>query len=232
MVINVKILGMQKLTLLDYPGKVACTVFTGGCNFRCPYCHNASIALMTDSDEVTQEEFFGFLRNRVGKLDGVCITGGEPLINDDIKPFIKKIHDMGFLVKLDTNGSFPRRLKEILDEGLIDYTAMDIKNSLSRYEETIGVKTNTEKIGESIRLIMSSQIPYEFRTTVVRGFHDNNSFYEIGNLIKGAKAYYLQAFADSGNLIGSGLSGCTKAEMERFEKIASEYVETIGIRGI
>ena len=164
---------------------------------------------MTDNDEITQEEFFGFLRNRAGKLDGVCITGGEPLINDDIKPFIKKIRNMGFLVKLDTNGSFPERLKGFLDEGLIDYTAMDIKNSLSRYEETIGVKTNTEKIGESVRLIMSSKIPYEFRTTVVRGFHDDNSFYEIGKLIKGAKAYYLQAFADSGNLIGSGLSGFT-----------------------
>ena len=187
---------------------------------------------MTESNEITLEDFFGFLTKRRGKLDGVCITGGEPLINEDIKPFIKEIRSMGFSIKLDTNGSFPNRLKEILDEGLIDYAAMDIKNSPSRYEATAGVQTDTEKITESIRLIMSSDVPYEFRTTVVKGFHDDNSFHEIGKWIKGAKAYYLQAFEDSGNLIGSGLAGFAKPEMERFVKIASEYVENTAVRGI
>jgi pyruvate formate lyase activating enzyme len=227
-----KIFGLQKLTLLDYPGKVACTVFMGGCNFRCPYCHNASVVFMTENSEISQEEFFDFLKKRSGILDGVCITGGEPLLNEDIKQLMKKIRDMGYLIKLDTNGAFPERLKEIINDGLVDYIAMDIKNSFSKYEKTAGVKVDIEKIKESINTIMSSGITYEFRTTVVKGFHDDDSFHEIGKMISSANHYYLQSFVDSGNLIKDGLSGFDKSEMEYFCKIVSEYVPNAQIRGI
>ncbi len=227
----VKILGLQKLTLLDYPGKTACTVFTGGCNFRCPYCHNASVVFEIEH-AVSHDELFAFLKKRRNILDGVCITGGEPLINDDIEFLIKEIRDLGYLIKLDTNGYFPEKLEYLIGRQYIDYAAMDIKNSLPRYAQTVGVTLDTDKIKESAKILMSGNTEYEFRTTAVRELHDENSFEEIGQWLNGAKRYYLQSFVDSGNLIGSGMSGFTEAEMSNFKEIVSKYITDTELRGI
>ena len=164
--------GLQKTTLLDFPGKVACTVFTAGCNFRCPFCHNASLVTRPgDVDEISEESFFSYINKRKGILDGVCITGGEPLMSHGIEDFIRRIKQTGLLVKLDTNGAYPEKLKALLDEGLIDYVAMDIKNSREKYAMTVGLKEYPEKIEESIKLIMEKAPDYEFRTTVVKELH-------------------------------------------------------------
>lgn len=227
----VKILGLQKLTLLDYPGKTACTVFTGGCNFRCPYCHNASVVFEIEH-AVSHDELFAFLKKRRNILDGVCITGGEPLINDDIEFLIKEIRDLGYLIKLDTNGYFPEKLEYLIGRQYIDYAAMDIKNSLPRYAQTVGVTLDTDKIKESAKILMSGNTEYEFRTTAVRELHDENSFEEIGQWLNGAKRYFLQSFVDSGNLIGSGMSGFTEAEMSNFKEIVSKYITDTELRGI
>lgn len=227
----VKILGLQKLTLLDYPGKTACTVFTGGCNFRCPYCHNASVVFEIEH-AVSHDELFAFLKKRRNILDGVCITGGEPLINDDIEFLIKEIRDWGYLIKLDTNGYFPEKLEYLIGRQYIDYAAMDIKNSLPRYAQTVGVTLDTDKIKESAKILMSGNTEYEFRTTAVRELHDENSFEEIGQWLNGAKRYFLQSFVDSGNLIGSGMSGFTEAEMSNFKEIVSKYITDTELRGI
>lgn len=226
-----KILGLQKMTLLDYPSKVACTVFLGGCNFRCPFCHNASVVLM-NNEEISTEEFFSFLEKRKKLLDGVCITGGEPLVNGDTEDFIAKIHKMGYLVKLDTNGSFPERLKKLIDGGLIDYIAMDIKNSAENYEKTAGVEINNDAIDESIRIIKESGVPYEFRTTVVKGLHTDEDFRKIGERIKGAEAYYLQKFRNSEDLLGGKFEEFSDEDMERFAEIVSQYVKNTQLRGM
>ncbi len=225
-----KILGLQKMTLLDYPSKVACTVFLGGCNFRCPFCHNASVVFMADCEEISKEELFAFLKKRQGLLDGVCITGGEPLINDDIYDFMREIRAMGYLIKLDTNGSFPEKLKYIIDEKTADYIAMDIKSSPESYSAAAGVDTDIDKINKSIDLIMSCGIPYEFRTTVVKGIHTAEDFAKIGERIKGARAYYLQTFKDSGNLIGGGFESFSAEEMSGFKNLLLPYVPNTQIR--
>lgn len=197
--------GLQKLTLLDYPEHVACTVFTVGCNFRCPFCHNSSLVLpgkVNEEGTVKEEEFFKFLDKRQGLLEGVAITGGEPLLQPDIKEFIKKIRAKGYLVKLDTNGSFPDRLKEILDEGLVDYVAMDIKSNLEAYGPVCGLKDPpVDRLQRSIEILRSAGIPYEFRTTVIDELHDEDVFEKIGELIEGEERYFLQRFEDSGELI-------------------------------
>lgn len=226
-----KILGLQKMTLLDYPSKVACTVFLGGCNFRCPFCHNASVVLM-NNEEISREELFSFLQKRKQLLDGVCVTGGEPLINDDIEEFIAEIHKMGYLVKLDTNGSFPERLKKLIECGLVDYIAMDIKNSPENYAKTAGTKIDTDLIGESVRMIKESGIPYEFRTTVVKGLHTEDDFHKIGEWIRGAEAYYLQKFRNADSLIGEGFEEFSYADMERFREAAAQYAENTRLRGM
>lgn len=220
------------MTLLDYPSKVACTIFLGGCNFRCPFCHNASVVLGTDGGEISETELFAFLEKRKKLLDGVCITGGEPLINSDIEVFIRKIRAMGYLIKLDTNGSFPKRLKSLLDSGLIDYIAMDIKNSPENYAKTAGADIDTDAIEESIRLIMSCGVPYEFRTTVVRGLHTAEDFHKIGEWIKGADTYYLQKFQNSGKLIGGGFDEFSDADMEHFRDIALKHIKNTHLRGM
>ena len=168
-----KISGFQKTTLLDYPGKVACTVFLNGCNFRCPFCHNADLVIPESETGIfTENEIFEYLKKRKGILDGVCITGGEPLLNKEISEFMKRIKEMGLLVKLDTNGSFPERLEEIIRAGVVDYVAMDIKNSFEKYSETSGLSNkDLTNIKRSIDLIMEGKTDYEFRTTVVREFH-------------------------------------------------------------
>lgn len=190
--------GYQKLTLIDYPKKIATTVFTVGCSFRCPFCHNPELVLASQfpAPNNMEEEFFEFLKKRQGKLEGVCITGGEPTIQPDIIDFIKKIKKMGFLVKLDSNGTRPDVLNKVIKEKLVDFIAMDIKNSQKKYSQTVGLKADIERIKLSVKMIMNSGIDYEFRTTAVPGIHTEKDFDEIANWIKGAKAYYLQEFRD------------------------------------
>lgn len=229
-----KIQGLQKLTLLDYPSKVACTIFTAGCNFRCPFCHNASLVVSpNENQDISEEEIIKFLKKRIGILDGICITGGEPLLQPDIELFIRKIKELGYDVKLDTNGSFPEQLKRLVLEGLVDYVAMDIKNSKESYAKTIGVEHyELHPIEESVAFLKSGIVPYEFRTTVVRQFHKKADMEGIRDWIAGADRYYLQAFVDSGDLIGEGLSGYEKEQMEAARQIVAEKLEHTFIRGM
>ena len=227
-----KISGLQKLTALDYPGKIACTVFTPGCNCRCPFCHNAALVTERPADMET-EDVFAYLSKRRGVLDGVAVTGGEPLLQDGLAEFLRRVKGMGFLVKLDTNGSFPERLQALLEEGLVDYVAMDIKNSPEKYAATCGVeKADVDSVRNSIALIMASGVDYEFRTTVVAQLHEAGDFRAMAGMIKGAKRWFLQNFVDSGGLIGSGLSAASKADMERWAEIGRAFVENVEIRGI
>ena len=228
--------GLQKITLLDFPGKVACTVFTAGCNFRCPFCHNASLVTHTETAKtIPEEEIFSYLYHRRGILDGVGITGGEPLLQKDLDEFCRKIHDLGLLVKLDTNGSFPDRLRALIDAGLVDYVAMDIKNCKEAYAETCGLRDMSKELAnieESIRLIMCSGIPYEFRTTVVRELHSKERIVALAKEISGAERFFLQTFTDSGDLIGEGLSAYSAEEMEELLALTKTYIPSAELRGI
>ncbi len=226
--------GLQKMTLLDFPGKVACTVFTGGCNFRCPFCHNALLVTeLPENPDYTVDEILSFLKKRSGLLDGVAITGGEPLMNPDIADFIKQIRELGYAVKLDTNGSYPDRLKSIVAEGLVDYVAMDIKNCKEKYAETIGLKSyDLSKIEESVEFLKSGTVDYEFRTTIVNEFHTVEDIRKAAEWIKGAKRYFLQNFVDSGNLIDGSVTGVGKQTMLDMQKAAADFVPQTEIRGI
>lgn len=228
------ILGLQKLTLLDYPGQTACTLFTGGCNFRCPYCQNSSLVLTPEEVKpYSLDEIIGFLDRRKGLLDGVCITGGEPLLHPQIDSLIETIHSMGFMVKLDTNGSYPDHLKDLVRSGYVDYVAMDIKNSPQNYGRTIGIpEYDLAAVQESVRYLLSAHVEYEFRTTVVREFHQPADFVAISLWIKGARRYFLQAFVDSGDLISPGLHGYDRTEMENFAALIRPLVPSVQLRGI
>lgn len=235
-----KICGIQKLTLLDYPSKTACTVFTGGCNFRCPFCHNASLVVDTDFDEaMTNDEFFSFLRKRKGVLDGVCITGGEPLIHNDVEDFIREIKSLGYLVKLDTNGSFPDKLKRLVESGIVDYVAMDIKNSKENYFLASGTQDiDISKIEESVEFLKEKTVDYEFRTTAVKGIHTENDFNNIAMWISSDSKYFIQNYIDSGDTIDGrthinpSFSGFSKEEIEHFREIVRHFVPLVEIRGI
>ena len=228
-----KIKGLQKTTLLDFPSKVACTVFTGGCNFRCPFCHNASLVVRHDeAKDVDTEEFFSFISKRKGILDGVCVTGGEPLLQPDIIPFIERIRSIGLLVKLDTNGSFPDKLAEILDRHLVDYVAIDVKNSSAKYADTCGLPKFPENVLKSIDLLMASGVDYEFRTTVVDELHSVEDIEDIAKLIKGAKRYFLQNFTDSGDVLESGFSSCSIEKMNEMLAVARKYIPSAELRGV
>ena len=229
-----KISGLQKLTLLDFPDRTACTVFLGGCNFRCPFCHNSSLVLGAgEGENIPEEEFFAFLKSRKSRLDGVAITGGEPLISDETEIFIEKIKSMGYAVKLDTNGAFPERLRRLIGKGLVDYVAMDIKNSPHKYAKTIGLPSAPlGKIEESIRILMSGKVGFEFRTTLVKGFHTEDDIETIGKWISGAERWYLQAFKDSGALIYGGLCGFERDEELHFVGIARRFVPNAQLRGV
>jgi len=223
--------GIQKLTLLDYPGKVAATVFTNGCNFKCPFCHNSKLVLK-EEDHITDVEVLDFLKKRKGILDGVCITGGEPLLQADIFDFIRKIKDMGYLVKLDTNGSFPDRLKDILSSGFIDYVAMDIKNSKEDYAKTIDDDiVHLSEVEKSVEILMSGSIDFEFRTTIVSEFHNEHNMLRIGQWIKGCEKYFLQKFVDSGELIENGLHCIEKPIAEGFLEVLRPYIPNVKLRG-
>ena len=225
--------GFLKMTLLDFPGKVACTIFCGGCNFRCPFCHNAFLVTELEKAESFSEvEVLNFLNKRQGLLDGVCITGGEPLLQPDLEEFIRKIKSMGFLVKLDTNGYLTDRLQHLVNEGIIDYVAMDIKNSPKKYALTAGLKEiETERIKESVDFLINGKIDYEFRTTVANELHDIEDIKEIGKLIRGAKRYFIQNFEDSGHLIGEGLSPVSEENLLKMQQIATDFVSNSQIRG-
>ncbi len=228
-----KLYGLQKLTLLDFPDRMACTVFTGGCNLRCPFCHNSVLVFPADAPTIDEEEFFAFLKKRAGILDGVAVTGGEPLLTEDIFPFLRRIREMGFAVKLDTNGSFPHRLRRIVEEGLADYVAMDVKNCPDKYALTCGLPAfDLSKVQQSMDLLMSGTLPYEFRTTVVREFHTREDMEAIGRWIAGAKNYYLQNFVDSGACIRDGLSAVDPQELRLFESLVRKYVQNAQIRGL
>lgn len=203
MTITVKLAGLQKLTLLDYPGHTAATVFTPGCNFRCPFCHNADLVLGTSFPTYPVEDFFTFLDKRRGLLDGVCITGGEPLMQADIADFCTHIKEREFKVKLDTNGGFPARLDALMTAGLIDYVAMDVKNTPERYAETVGIPGyDVTPIRESIDILIKGTIPYEFRTTVVRELHSEDDLVKLAQWVEGANAWYLQNFVDAAGVLG------------------------------
>lgn len=225
--------GLQKMTLLDYPGKVACTVFLGGCDFRCPFCHNGELVLSPAPAEMDQEELLAFLKKRQGLLDGVCITGGEPLLRPDLKGLLEAIHALGYPVKLDTNGSHPRALVDLVERKLVDYVAMDVKNSPERYPETVGVPgLDIGPIRESVGFLLEGMVDYEFRTTVVREFHDSDSFRAIGPWLAGAKRYFLQSFVDRDTVIQEGLHPWGRAELEEFAAIVRPWVPEVALRGV
>ena len=225
--------GLQKTTLLDFPQKLACTVFTGGCNFRCPFCHNASLVLHSgEVEEISEEDFFSYISKRKKMLDGVCITGGEPLLCPNIEDFIKKIKAEGLLVKLDTNGTFPKKLEYLLDNGLVDYVAMDIKNSKEKYALTAGVEKYPAEIEESINLIINKAPDYEFRTTVVKELHTPQDIVDIANWIKNSKKYFLQTYVDSGDTIKTGFSAYSAEEMLKILENTRVALPITELRGI
>lgn len=234
-----KIYGLNKTTLLDYPGHVAAAVFTGRCNFRCPFCQNGDLVLCPENQPLTgEEELMVFLKKRKGILTGVCITGGEPTLNEGLLEFICRIKEAGYLVKLDTNGYTPHVLRKLLDhrmsgKKILDYIAMDIKSSMNKYQEASGLTgINTDKIRESINIIMNSEIEYEFRTTIVREFHQKKDMISIGEEIKGAKAYYLQGYQESDKVIAPGLHECTSDEMKELAEAIRPFAEVVQIRGV
>lgn len=240
--------GLQKTTLLDYPEHVAATIFLGGCNFRCPFCHNMDIVELSkflvpeeNVGKYTQEDIFSFLKKRSGVLDGVCITGGEPTIYKELPNFIRSIkeirnkeNDRPFLIKLDTNGTNPEMLKDLIENKLIDYIAMDIKSSIDTYKDVAGVSSDEipNDVMKSVKIIMNSSIDYEFRTTIVKDYHDENVMRNIGKLISGAKRYYLQSFIDSEYVPNHELQACDKDTLISFVDIMKEYVEIVELRGV
>lgn len=251
--------GLQKLSLLDYPETVACTVFTGGCNLRCPFCHNPSLVLPQrlagEPASLDMEELMSFLGKRRGVLDGVCVTGGEPLLQPDLEDFLRELKRMGYRVKLDTNGTWPDRLSQILEAGLVDLVAMDVKNAMDRYPQTVGLAHfSTTPVRSSIRLLMEGRTPYEFRTTVVRELHREEDLVSLAQTIEGARAYALQQFVDSGDLLspfsgmpenteesaGSApastvrkrLTGYSEGEMHHLCEAVRPWVPSVIVRGV
>ena len=229
-----QIAGMQKLTLLDFPGRVACTVFLNGCNLRCPFCHNASLVLHRDGapPPLPQEELLAFLEKRRGRLDGVCVTGGEPTLCPYLPELLRQIKALGYDIKLDTNGSHPELLRSLIDDGLVDYVAMDIKNSPAHYRETCGGIDILPQVKESAALLMEGQVDYEFRTTLVHPLHCADDLLAIGQWLHGAKRYFLQQFIESGDLIGTGLSAFSAEEMEVMRQAVLPYIENTALRGL
>ncbi len=251
-----KIHGLQKMTLLDFPGHVACTVFLGGCDLRCPFCHNFDLADGTAQPVMDDEELLGFLKKRKGLLDGVAFTGGEPCLHKELPELMRKIRDLGFGVKLDSNGCHPEMLASVLEEGLVDYVAMGIKNSPAKYALTSGLdQLDLAPVLESIDILRSAGraggslksgneaglvdadaaaggFDYEFRTTVVKEFHEDADFEEIGKMISGASHYFLQCFTDRDSVPFEGLHAPSKEDLERYAAIARKYVPDTQLRGV
>lgn len=229
----IRIHGFNKLTLLDYPGKVACTLFLGHCNFRCPYCHNGNLVLHPEQEPVIpMEEILGTLKKRAKILDGVCVSGGEPTLNPRLPWLMENIRRLGLAVKLDTNGSNPEMVEQLVGDGLVDYVAMDIKNSPRRYEETAGVKLDVTRINDTVEFLRKGTVDYEFRTTVTREFHTREDILEIGKWLAGNRRYFLQAYRESDQMIGSGFSGYSREQLENFRLLLLDKIGEVGIRGI
>ena len=225
--------GLQKLTLLDYPEHTACTVFLGGCDFRCPFCHNFELVEGTVPAYMTDDEFFAFLEKRHGLLDGVAITGGEPCLRKDLPEFIRRIKAAGFKVKLDTNGNHPEMLRRLLEEGLVDYVAMDVKNSPEKYARTIGLTSfDTAKVTESIRMLLGSGIDYEFRTTVSDKYHELSDFEKMGEWIRGAERYFIQAFTDRDAVPDHTLRAPEPEKLREYLEAIRPFVKRAELRGV
>lgn len=225
--------GLQKMTLLDFPGRVACTVFLGGCDFRCPFCHNFELVENPGPGIMTEEDFFSFLGKRRGLLDGVAVTGGEPCLRKDLADFLARIREMGYKVKLDTNGNSPAMLRRVLETGLADYVAMDIKNSPEKYARTVGLPVlDLAPIRESVKMLMESDTEYEFRTTAVAELHEREDFEKIGQWITGAKRYFLQAFTDRDSVPFEGLHAPSGEQMRAFADAVRPFVPTVALRGV
>ena len=231
--------GLQRLTLLDYPGKIACTVFLGGCNFRCPFCHNGSLVVPSEISELmSEDEFFAFLDSRVGRLEGVCISGGEPTLTSNLADFVRKIKEKGFSVKLDTNGSRPEVLRSLIDENLLDYVAMDIKNSPENYGKTVGFNSEfgirnsklIESVRESAKILMQGRVDFEFRTTLCRELHSEGDIEAIGKWLSGDEKFYLQSYRDEGDLLLGGFSTYTEAERSELLKTLRKYIPNAELR--
>ena len=231
------ICGLQKTTLLDYPGHVAATIFLGNCNFRCPFCHNKEVVSLSsqwlESNSISEDELFRFLQTRRGILHGVCITGGEPTVQQGLEDFIRRIREMGYQIKLDTNGYRPETINQLLNCQLLDYIAMDIKSSPARYPQVCGTAhLDIERIRASVSLIQSSGISYEFRTTVAREFQTEEDFREIGLWLSGSAAYYLQPYRDCETLSGRHFHPYTKEEMDAFVSLLQKFIPNSCLRGI
>lgn len=230
-----KISGFQKLTLLDFPGHVACTVFTSGCNFRCPFCHNASLVThMGENPEYRVEDILNTLKKRTGILEGVCITGGEPTLMPGLEEFMRQVKDLGFLVKLDTNGTNPETIKRLIASGAVDYIAMDIKNSKENYSITAGTAEDFDmsSIEESVRILMSGQVDFEFRTTVADPLHQTEDFVKIGEWLRGDEKYFLQKFVNSGDIIGRGIEAYSDEKMREFLSVVKVFLPNAQLRGV
>ena len=229
-----RICGLNKTTLLDYPGHVAATVFLGGCNFRCPFCQNGDLVLKPEGQPAIEKEaVMAFLRKRKGVLTGVCITGGEPTIERGLAELIEEVKNIGYLVKLDTNGYCPEVIRKLTEKGLVDYIAMDIKNDLKKYGETVGIQgIDAGRIMDSIRWIINGKMDYEFRTTVVKELHGREDMSAIGKAIKGAKAYFLQGYQESGGVIAPGFHAYGKEEMEELAEWVRPFVPNVQLRGV
>ena len=228
-----KICGLNKTTLLDYPECVAATVFAGGCNFRCPFCHNGDLVLHSAKmKEYSEEEVLNFLNKRKNVLEGVCVTGGEPTLYSDLPEFIAKIKAMGYKVKLDTNGSNPKMLKRLVEGKLVDYVAMDIKAPVSEYNKVCGVQVDTESVQQSVAYLKQGEIPYEFRTTVVKELHTKQDILEIGKWILGAENYYLQSYRETDENICKGFSAMEKEELFELEMELKKSIKNVKVRGV
>ncbi len=233
-----KIAGLQKMTLLDYPGKIACTVFLQGCNFRCPFCHNSDLLGGAGEQELQEAAFFRFLEKRQGMLDGVCVSGGEPTLQEELEQFIGKIKQLGYAVKLDTNGSRPQMLKNLVQAGLVDYVAMDIKNGPAHYADTAGMSGKLlPDIEESIRFLLSDAVAYEFRTTVVDELHSAQSVEQMGKWLcqisPGCKParLFIQPYVDRDSVLQAGLHTPQAEKLVQFQQILAPYVQEVFIRG-
>ena len=226
-----KILGIQKMTLLDFPGKIACTVFLGGCNFRCPYCHNGSLALGEGDEVMSREELLSFLGARRGRLEGVCISGGEPTIHSDLPELISQIKDLGFAVKLDTNGTNPEMLTSLINDGLLDYVAMDIKNSPEMYEDTVVINSSLiDNVRMSAEILMGGRVDFEFRTTLMRELHGEEEMHAIGRWLSGDEKFFLQTYRDEGDLLVGGFTPYTREETEGLLAVLRDYIPKAKMR--
>lgn len=226
--------GLQKLTLLDYPEHVACTLFTIGCNLRCPFCHNNSLVVgnVDRLELISQDDALAFLRKRSNVLEGVCITGGEPLLKAGIEQFVRQVKEIGYKVKLDTNGAYPDRLKGLVEARLVDYVAMDVKNSRELYNKTCGCVVEMQDIRASVEYLKSDVVDYEFRTTVTGTFHSEGSIEDAAKWLVGAKRWYLQQFVNSGELIDGSVVGVDMETLKKYKKIAQKYVPNTYLRGV